>query len=318
MEGEYIIDGYNFKGKQSFKKAKVGLYDLMKRGIKGEVEGVEHRVLDRRTKGAEEEIEIEIVDNGSRGVAEKVIKPLMNGFLSSSVKAKLNDPKKQENPLVCPYCDKTLNTSSGLKGHITKMHRDLHRSMNKGKAHQIKDDKLNDLECILLSDDTDEDGDTALNEKTGGKGKEYSDNCDVCDFQVKTNRKYELIQIVLKHKETCSFRKQRQRSKTCTDCNFEGKDELNMKRHKRDKHNILTESTSPPPKKKKITKISTNDEMDVDEKECEETTITEDIGQNINEPKKTKINLPGAAEVCIEDVMDISVTDDNKIGDISF
>ena len=69
MEGEYIIDGYNFKGKQSFKKAKVGLYDLMKRGIKGEVEGVEYRVLDRRTKGAEEEIEIEIVDNGSRGVA---------------------------------------------------------------------------------------------------------------------------------------------------------------------------------------------------------------------------------------------------------
>ena len=91
-----------------------------------------------------------------------------------------------------------------------------------------------------------------------------------------------------------------------------------MKRHKKGKHNILTESTSPPPKKKKITKISTNDEMDVDEKECEETTITEDIGQNINEPKKSKINLPGAAEVCIEDVMDISVTDDDKIGDISF
>ena len=58
MEGEYIIDGYNFKGKQVFKRAKVGLYDLVKKGIAGEVGGIKYKVLDRRTKGAEEEIEI--------------------------------------------------------------------------------------------------------------------------------------------------------------------------------------------------------------------------------------------------------------------
>ena len=69
QEGEYIIDGYTFKGKQSFKKAKVGLEALLKKGAKGDVEGTKYRVLDTRVKGTGLEIEMEIVGNGTRGVA---------------------------------------------------------------------------------------------------------------------------------------------------------------------------------------------------------------------------------------------------------
>ena len=69
IDGEYIIDGYTFKGKQAFKKAKVGLGELLKKGKQSDVNGTQYRVLDTRIKGEGLEIEMEITDNGSRGVA---------------------------------------------------------------------------------------------------------------------------------------------------------------------------------------------------------------------------------------------------------
>ena len=69
QDGEYIIDGFTFKGKGPFKKAKVGLAELMKKGSQDEVGGTRYRVLDTRIKGAGLEIEVEKIDHGSRGVA---------------------------------------------------------------------------------------------------------------------------------------------------------------------------------------------------------------------------------------------------------
>ena len=75
---------------------------------------------------------------------------------------------------------------------------------------------------------------------------------------------------MLKHKETCGTIKVRQNPKSeyCQICEFEVKDELHLKRHRRDKHDILTASTSPPPKKTKVSKIeiqNTQEKMDLDE-----------------------------------------------------
>ena len=50
--GKFIIDGYTFKGKQAFKKAKEGLADFLKKGLQSEVEGLKFKVLDTRIKGA--------------------------------------------------------------------------------------------------------------------------------------------------------------------------------------------------------------------------------------------------------------------------
>ena len=155
--GEHIIDGYVFRGKRTFKKVREDLEKLMQKGYKGEKDDIKYRVLDSRIKGVELEIEIEIIHKNEKGIAmlklygpnkkkenvvsvtrskgndykftkilaENVIKPLMNGFLmGQSVKDKSNASELnfEENSLKCQYCDKTLRSKAGLKGHITKMH----------------------------------------------------------------------------------------------------------------------------------------------------------------------------------------------------
>ena len=111
--GEYITDGFVFRGKQDFNKALEGLKEVMKKGAKNEIGGIKFKVLDARKKGAGLEIDVEMVENGNRGVgvlklygpnakkenvvtvtkskesdnkyvtilAEKVIKPLMKKYL---------------------------------------------------------------------------------------------------------------------------------------------------------------------------------------------------------------------------------------------
>ena len=89
------------------------------------------------------------------------------------------------------------------------------------------------------------------------KEKKYTSKCSKCENSFETTRKYELIKKVLKHKEECGTSKDKQNLKLryCQICEFEVNDELHLKRHRRDKHDILTESTSPPQKKTRIAQI---------------------------------------------------------------
>ena len=73
VDGEYVIDGYKFRGRQPFKRAKEGLENLMVRGHQGEVEGIKYKVLDSRNKGVELEIDIEVCENGKKGVDNRGI-----------------------------------------------------------------------------------------------------------------------------------------------------------------------------------------------------------------------------------------------------
>ena len=66
---EFITDGYTFKGKHIFKRAKEGLEEFMKKGVQSEVNENKFKVLDARIKGAGLEIAVEISDKGTRGVA---------------------------------------------------------------------------------------------------------------------------------------------------------------------------------------------------------------------------------------------------------
>ena len=62
-------------------------------------------------------------------LAEKIVKPLMRKYISgdgSSEEEVPNISQDEENsksPFQCPQCDKILNSSPGLKSHITKMHK---------------------------------------------------------------------------------------------------------------------------------------------------------------------------------------------------
>ena len=62
--GEYITDGYAFRGKRSFGKVVIGLKEHMKKGVENETGNVKYKALDVRKNGAGLEIDVEIVNNG--------------------------------------------------------------------------------------------------------------------------------------------------------------------------------------------------------------------------------------------------------------
>ena len=69
LEGEFIIDGYSYKGKRAFGKALEGLKTLMKKGVNGEINKTKFKVLDNRKNRAGIDIEIELKENNTRGIA---------------------------------------------------------------------------------------------------------------------------------------------------------------------------------------------------------------------------------------------------------
>ena len=69
IDGEFIIDGYSYKGKRAFLKPLEGFKKMMKKGFIGDVNDVKIKVLDSRKIGAELAIEIECEENNKRGIA---------------------------------------------------------------------------------------------------------------------------------------------------------------------------------------------------------------------------------------------------------
>ena len=94
VEGEYVIDGYKYKGRQPFKRTKDKLEMILHRGTQSEINGFIYKVLDRRIKGIDLEIEIEISESSIKGVDSRGV-----------VVAKLYGPnKKKENTVAVTKC----------------------------------------------------------------------------------------------------------------------------------------------------------------------------------------------------------------------
>ena len=311
VEGEYVTDGFKFRGKQPFKKAKEELENLFVRGAQFEVGNIELKILDSRDKGIEREVDIHMNEKekgNNRGVAivklygpnkrkentvtitkskqsdikfvtlmaQKVIKPLIKTFLGKENGEIVKELSKPNN---CDHCEKTFKTVRGLRGHMAKKHKaymDISKETINLSSRETE---------MLLVENGEKEFDTNLEEDLNIKEeKKYTSKCSICEHLFETTRKYELIKKLLKHKETCGTIKVRQNPelKYCQICECEVKDELHLKRHRRDKHDILTESTSPPPKKTKISRIktqNTQEKMELDESIQEEM----DIDDNYNE-----------------------------------
>merc|ERR1712208_186078 len=71
IDGNVVIDGFKFKGKQSFKNAKEEVEKLMIRGSYYKIGNFIIQILDSRNKGIELEADVEIKENGkdNRGIA---------------------------------------------------------------------------------------------------------------------------------------------------------------------------------------------------------------------------------------------------------
>ena len=318
--GTYIVDGYTFKGKKRLKKAKEGLSELLVKGLQSEVNGTKFKVLDTQVKGSGLEIDVKIEGKSERGIgilklygpnkkskeytimvnkhrdsdvkfvtllAERIVKPLINQYLEGQdvIPEKVQILKEAStSKLKCKKCDKRFSTLPGLKRHVTRMHKEVKDSAQTLPAN----DKSNE---ILLSDLTNADEDTNLEENVNTQEevmeeKKYKNNCSECKFEVEANRKYELIQIMLRHNEDCSSNNKRKKeqikTKDCEICGFSANSEYIMKRHKRDKHGKLTDSTSPPQKRKRIKHFENNLEdnsnyMEIDDDEKELSFKLEDM-----------------------------------------
>ena len=72
-EGEYVIDGFTFRGKKPFAKVVIGLRKFFKKGIEHDIDGYNEinklKALDVREKGNGLEIDVEISEKDSRGIA---------------------------------------------------------------------------------------------------------------------------------------------------------------------------------------------------------------------------------------------------------
>ena len=264
IEGEHVIDGYVFRGKLRFKKAVEGLKGAMVKGAFGEYNGVKYNVKDARKKGTgiEAEIEVDTKKISERGFAvmemmgpnnrkehvvmitkskaseakfviilsEEIVKPMMVDFMNDKDISAMDKEEKIDRKvslIKCSQCDKTCKTNTGLKRHVTTMHR----------ADET-DDKRKQMPINTKNTET--------NSKT------YEKKCEKCDFKTEANKRYVAAQHMIKHKEIIhnSLPKFTKITK-CSKCDFSARDSMIMRRHMRDVHEAGSVSTSPPPKKKR-------------------------------------------------------------------
>lgn len=291
-----LIDGYVFKGKRSFGPALIGLKNIMQKGEDEEIENVKFKALDFQPRGSGLEFTVEVKVNKDRGVAilkvygpkedmkkensvtitkskgseskyvvilaEKVIKPLMNGYLSGDfqILENLQNPiKSTSKNFKCNFCEKSCKTERGLKGHITKKHLNFKENENQNKiepkdvgitcANKRKNEEISEVVESIISDVINpirQGKEDVTLEESINEEKKYTKMCNTCDFQVEANKNYISVQKILKHRDYCNHRIQ------CLQCDLKFKDQSKMKKHMRDVHGLMTSSNSPPLKKKRV------------------------------------------------------------------
>ena len=180
----------------------------------------------------------------------------------------------------CPFCEKTSYSAPGLKCHITKKHKLIKMTTaskidKKRKAARKEDnietenahiyEQANKIVDLLLDEvvDLTNDGEEfieeieerKLDETCESYEKRYFNKCDKCDFVADATRRYTALQQLSKHKVSCCNRKNSKSGELgnlqCCKCHYEADNKICLKKHMRDEHNIKTDSTSPPLKKKR-------------------------------------------------------------------
>ena len=171
-------------------------------------------------------------------------------------------------------------------------------------------------EVIMISDDEDSMDETispSLDEVINVvEEKKYCNECGDCGLKLEAKRRYLVVQLLKKHKESCHGKNNNAVFKTsCNLCDFKAKESYLLRRHMRDEHNINSGSTSPPQKKKKILSkdnfqesqevIEDDDEvlnlsskledMEIDEVVCEETKEMKERSDKIEKKVLEKESL---------------------------
>ena len=329
IDGEFVVDGYSYKGRRSFLKALEGFKAMMVKGFVGDINGVKVEVLDSRIVGAELAIEIACTQNNNRGIAvlklygpstkkqnvvmatkskgsdqkyvkllaETIIEPLINEFLNDSDGEKDKDISSKEagKNIICSVCDKTAKNAAGLKGHMTKMHG--------GDQLQLKDkqerfdvtvgkDESRDIVKLILDEIVDDNKKIVIDESVEDEKKlvKYENKCDKCDYKASANRRYIALQIVQKHKEEDCPNRILRKKVQCSKCDYRANNSVVMKRHMRDIHEVNSKSISPPSKKLRKTENYSEDEsMEIDDENLDFRKNERDILQKLSDDMDAKV-----------------------------
>ena len=293
-DGVYIIDGFSFRGKRGIAVLKLYGPSSKKK---------ENVIMIAKSKQSDSKY-VTIL-------AKHVIQPIMNDFLTNGVDDK---PEKQldsargkdVNLLKCPQCEKTSYSVPGLKGHVTKMHKNdtnkRKRAGNQISGKEVEKQKIqinkheqedrvsqeaNKVVDLLINDvfDNIDEKEEMIEEVTldetcadldDNDEKKYCNKCENCDFVVTASRRYIALQQLKNHREVCCKNKIKQSGgikSSCGFCNFEDKDSVMMRRHTRDHHDIIIGSTSPPPKRKK--KVTVDNAVNAESMDTENVDIND-------------------------------------------
>ena len=138
------------------------------------------------------------------------------------------------------------------------------------------------------------------------KEKKYWNKCENCDYVANATKRYIALQQLRKHKDSCTNKTKQSgcsKSSKCDVCDFEDKNSMSMRRHERDEHDIITVSTSPPPKRKRRVSVENSNDAELmetsDNDEVLDLSIKleeMEVDSSDNESKKILIELQDAKD----------------------
>ena len=234
-------------------------------------------------------------------VADKFIRPLLKTLMKgvegeSLVEEMMKSEEKELSENKCNTCDKTFKNIQGLSIHNTKMHGEnkIHPAVKRTRKDSTKILTFS-TGLRMSSKKTESEHDCQIC-KTKFSTKlllnwhlkkctqmltmqTFNARCELCDEKFTASSKWYNIQQVLKHKTLCHQKPivMHYRSAiACDQCDFKSQNEIKMRRHRRDKHDVLTKSTSPQSKKKRFDEPK-------DYKTQESEVVIADLSDNMEE-----------------------------------
>ena len=284
--------GVTFKGdSDEYIAAQGKLYEMMnKKGLKYFVNGRQVRILDnaknkpfkvevKPLKGSTGKVNLKIYNVNAKGAATimiskvsdgelchvkalafKIIKYLLDGIIDNEIGDKdiesyKNDPNMSneegfnkaqvEENLKCDSCEKSFKTKQGLNIHKSKIHYCTQSQCGTGK----------DFKCEVC--------DLAFKDKNS-----LGSHAQICQENVKNSLEINKRQF---HDESTDMSSNWFQ---CDACEYEATNGSDMKRHRRDKHDVATKSTSPKPKKRRQLEKDIQEEMEV--VECSDNELDDE------------------------------------------
>ena len=246
-----------------------------------------------RNKGGIATMMVQKVSGGQmlhvKVLAFGVIKYLVDGMIDGEIdigdiekmKIKSNESDMSlKSKHKCKTCGKVLKTLHGLNIHIGKSHGEDENKCKICKFYFKNKEDLKTHNCVssigIKCNFCDKTFDS-VNHLEAHKFEHHEDiklqKCSLCDLMIESKGS-DTIHIIQNHNKDCMSKlvEVQDKAYSCDSCDFISTNECLFKRHKRDKHDKTTKSTSPHPKKRRIM-----EEENMETNEVIESQVVDDM-----------------------------------------